>query len=75
MSLPESDVVRLRHMLDAGEQAFRFCAGRSRADLDDDVMLRFALVHAITVRASRLTKTGRFAVNLPSMRLQYRNGD
>lgn len=49
MSLPENDVVRLRHMLDAGEQAFRFCAGRSRTDLDDDVMLRFALVHAITV--------------------------
>ena len=49
MSLPESDVVRLRHMLDAGEQAIRFCVGRSRADLDGDVMLRFALVHAITV--------------------------
>lgn len=26
-----------------------FGAGRSRADLDADVMLRFALVHAITV--------------------------
>ena len=49
MSPPESDVVRLRHMLDAAEQALRFCAGRSRADLDGDVMLRFALVHAITV--------------------------
>ena len=49
MSLPESDVVRLRHMLDAGEQALEFCFGRNRADLDDDVMLRFALVHAITV--------------------------
>lgn len=49
MSLPENDVVRLQHMLDAAEQAFRFCAGRGRADLDDDVMLRFALVHAITV--------------------------
>lgn len=49
MSLAESDVVRLRHMLDAAEQAFHFCAGKSRADLDGDVMLRFALVHAITV--------------------------
>ena len=49
MSLPESDVVRMRHMLDAGEQASRFCVGRSRGDLDGDVMLRFALVHAITV--------------------------
>lgn len=49
MSLPENDVVRLQHMLDAAEQAIRFCAGRSRAELDGDVMLRFALVHAITV--------------------------
>ena len=49
MSLPENDVVRLQHMLDAGEQAIRFCVGRSRVDLDGDVMLRFALVHAITV--------------------------
>jgi uncharacterized protein with HEPN domain len=49
MSLPENDVVRLQHMLDAGEQALAFCAGKSRADLDGDVMLRFALVHAITV--------------------------
>ena len=49
MSLPENDVVRLLHMRDAGEQALRFCTGRSRADLDGDLMLRFALVHAITV--------------------------
>jgi hypothetical protein len=40
MSLPENDVVRLQHMLDAGEQALAFCAGKSRADLDGDVMLR-----------------------------------
>jgi uncharacterized protein with HEPN domain len=49
MPLPENDRVRLQHMLDAGEQALLFCAGKSRADLDSDVMLRFALVHAITV--------------------------
>jgi hypothetical protein len=34
MSLPETDVVRLRHMLDAGEQALACCAGKSHADLD-----------------------------------------
>lgn len=49
MSLPENDVVRLQHMLDAAQQALLFCAGRGRAELDDDVMFRFALVHAITV--------------------------
>ncbi len=49
MSLPEQDAVRLRHMLDAAEQALQFCGGRRREDLASDVMLRFALVHAITV--------------------------
>lgn len=66
MSLPESDVIRLRHMLDAGDQALRFCAGRGRADLDIDVMLRFALVHAITVvgeAAAKVTMPTREALS------------
>ena len=56
MSLPEKDAVRLRHMLDAAELALRFCAGRSRGDLDTDAMLRFALVHAITVVGEAASK-------------------
>ena len=42
--MPKPDEVRLRHMLDAAEQAIGFARGRSRADLDDDLMLVFALV-------------------------------
>jgi uncharacterized protein with HEPN domain len=56
MSLPEKDTVRLRHMLAAAEQALRFCAARSRGDLDADVMLRFAMVHAITIVGEAASK-------------------
>jgi uncharacterized protein with HEPN domain len=41
--------VRVRHMVDAVEAAARFAHGRSRADLDRDEMLRFALVRAVEV--------------------------
>ncbi len=64
MSLPEEDLVRLRHMRDAAQQALQFCAGRARTELDDDVMLRFALVHAVTVvgeAASRVSAGTRAA--------------
>jgi uncharacterized protein with HEPN domain len=56
------DRVRLKHMIDAGEDALRFVAGRARADLDRDVMLRFALVHAVQIigeAASRISAEGR----------------
>ncbi len=56
MPPPEADVVRLRHMLDAAEQALQFCDTRQREDLDRDVMLRFALVHAITVVGEAASK-------------------
>ena len=37
--LPEDDLTRLRHMLDASNDAIHFAAGRQRADLDTDRML------------------------------------
>lgn len=43
------DAIRLRHMADAAESALRFCQGRTRADLDSDDMLRFALTRAVQV--------------------------
>lgn len=58
MLLPEEDRIRLRHMLDAADQALKLSAGRKRAELDDDPMLRFALLHLITIvgeAASRLS--------------------
>ena len=41
--------MRVEHMVDAAETALRFVAGRGRADLDSDVMLRFAVVRAIEI--------------------------
>jgi uncharacterized protein with HEPN domain len=43
------DSVRLRHMVEAGESAVQFVAGRQRADLDADRMLLFAVVRAIEI--------------------------
>ena len=47
MSLPEID--RLRHMRDAASLAVSFAAGRTREELDADVMLQFALVRALEI--------------------------
>jgi uncharacterized protein with HEPN domain len=50
------DVIRLRHMADAAESALRFCQGRTRADLDTDDMLRFALTRAVEIIGEAATK-------------------
>ena len=47
--LPESDVVRLRHMLDAALEGMEFAEGRTRDDLETDRMLNRALVHDIEI--------------------------
>jgi uncharacterized protein with HEPN domain len=50
MPLPElrkSDIVRLRHMLDAARQAIDFTSGRNRDSLDSDPMFRRAVVSCI----------------------------
>ena len=60
--LPEEDVVRLRHMLDAAEQAVAFAKGRTRQDLDGNKMLVFALVRAIEIigeAANQVSAAGR----------------
>lgn len=65
MSLPEKDEVRLRHMLEASEQALRFAHGRTRVDLDTDPMLRFAMSHAIAIvgdAASKVSEPTRAAL-------------
>jgi len=43
------DDTRMRHMLDAAQQAQTFMAGRSREDLDTDPMLLLAVVKAIEI--------------------------
>lgn len=43
------DRIRLVHMNEYAETALRFAAGRTRADLDSDEMLLFALLRAIEI--------------------------
>ena len=43
------DRVRILHMVDAAESVLQFMAERSRADLDSDRMLLFAVVRAVEV--------------------------
>ena len=43
------DHVRIEHMVDAAQTALAFVEGRERTDLETDVMLRFAVVHAIGI--------------------------
>jgi uncharacterized protein with HEPN domain len=47
--MPPEDIVRLRHMLEAIEDASSFISGRVRGDLDTDKMLRFALVRCVEI--------------------------
>ena len=59
------DAVRIRHMIEAAEAAAGFIAGKTRADLDRDRMLLFALVRAIEIigeAASRVTPQTRAAI-------------
>lgn len=59
------DRVRLKHMIDAGDEALRFVAGRTRAELETDTMLSFALVHAVQIigeAASKVSAEGRAAL-------------
>lgn len=60
-----NDRERLEHMLDAARDVARFVSGRRRTDLDNDPMLRRALVNAlqdIGEAAARVTADGRSRV-------------
>lgn len=63
------DRVRLEHMIEAARSALRFMAGRTRTDLDTDLMLLFAVVRAVEIvgeAASRVSAEGRAAMpNVP----------
>ena len=43
------DSTRLRHMLEAAQEAIRFVEGKSRSDLDKDLKLSLALVRLVEV--------------------------
>jgi uncharacterized protein with HEPN domain len=50
------DQVRLRHIADAFDAALLFAGGRTRADLDNDAMLLYALVHAMMIAGEAASK-------------------
>ena len=45
----KSDIIRLRHMLDASEKAVEFVRGKDRSSLDQDEKLALALVRLIEI--------------------------
>lgn len=47
--IQKSDVIRLRHMLDASLKAMAFIEGKNESDLDDDDLLVFTLVKAVEI--------------------------
>ena len=47
--MPNSDLVRLRHILDAAREAVAFCQSRTRQDLDTDRMFYHCLVRLLEV--------------------------
>lgn len=56
--MQNKDRVRVEHMIDAAETALSFVAGRQQADLDSDVMLRFAVVRAIEIIGEAAANVG-----------------
>ncbi len=50
------DAIRLRHMLDATQEAISFASGKKREDLDADRMLVLSLVKDIEIIGEAATK-------------------
>ena len=48
-SIPNSDEIRLRHMLDAGQEAVRSARVRGRSDLDHDRLWALGIVKCIEI--------------------------
>ena len=50
------DATRIRHMIEAAETTQRFIAGRTRAAVDTDEQVRFALVQAVQIIGEAASK-------------------
>jgi len=62
----DNDLVRLRHMLDAGREALSFIQGRTSEDLRRDRMLLLALIKEIEIigeAASRISAEAKGALS------------
>lgn len=58
----ESDLIRLRHMYDAAQEAIRFTSNETREALENNRLLVLALVKEIEIigeAASRVSESGR----------------
>ena len=53
---PKSDLIRLKHMLDASEKVVLFLREKKRKDLDEDEKLALAVVRLIEVIGEAATK-------------------
>lgn len=54
--MSKSDVIRLRHMLDATRKAVEFSKDRQRSDLETDELLALAIVRLIEVIGEAASK-------------------
>jgi len=54
--LQREDAIRIRHMIEAAQNAQQFMAGRQRSDLDADRMLLFAVVQALQIVGEAASK-------------------
>jgi len=61
----KDDTIRLRHMLDAAQEAMGFVQGRTRADLNDDRKLVLALVKDIEIIGEAAYQVSEIAVLEP----------
>ena len=60
--MQSTDLVRIRHMLDAAREAVSFIAGKNRQDLDGSRMLALSLVKDIEIlgeAASKVSEEGK----------------
>ena len=66
--MQKDDIIRLRHMLDAANEAIEFTQNKTRSTLDTDRQLVRALVKDIEIIGEAATKvTKEFQKNLPQI--------
>lgn len=66
--MPNPDVIRLRHMREAAASALEMAAGRTRAELDGNVMLSMALTRCLEIVGEAAAKvTSATRAQLPSI--------
>ncbi len=62
---PKADAIRIRHMLDAAQEAVSFAVGHTREDLDGNRMLVLSLVKSVEILGEAAAKVD------PQTRLQF----